>query len=140
MPTIDLKQLAGWLAGTDIALLELRSADGRVCLRYGEAADVGGTPHPVQPMTAPPVPVADIAVKAASVGVFLDRHPLRSIRFVQPGDLVAAGQLVGLLRVGALLLPVTAPCAGIAGALEVRPGSPVGYGTALLQILPHAAA
>lgn len=144
MPTIDLKQLAGWLAGTDIALLELRSPDGRVCLRYAEAAGVSDTPlptaRPVQPTAAPPVPVAALAVKAASVGVFLDRHPLRDAPFVKAGEVVAAGRLLGLLQVGALLLPVNAPCAGIVGALDMLPGSRVGYGTALLSILPHAAA
>jgi acetyl-CoA carboxylase biotin carboxyl carrier protein len=79
-------------------------------------------------------------VTAPSVGVFLDAHPLRSAPFVQPGELVVQGQFIGLLKIGALLLPVRAPCAGTVGTTCIASGTTVGYGRPLRSIRPHSAA
>ncbi|MDP9900865.1 acetyl-CoA carboxylase biotin carboxyl carrier protein subunit [Variovorax ginsengisoli] len=136
---IDL--LAGWLAGTDIDLLELRSPTRLMRLQRG-GAKAGGAPAApaaVAEAAAPAVP-AGTSVTAWTVGVFLDRHPLRAQPFVQAGEAVTEGRLLGLLQIGSLLLPVVAPCAGIAGTLQVASGSTVDYGTPLLAIAPSVSA
>lgn len=129
MPTLEqLKQLAAWLADTDIGLLELRTPTGTVRLgRDGAAAREIEEPTPD--------PARSIAT-ASSVGVFLHAHPQGEAPIVRIGERVLAGQEVGLLQVGPLLLPVNAPIAGRVSAVCSDSGCIVGYGAALVELFP----
>jgi len=124
-------QLAAWLAGTDIGLLELRTPQGMLRLgRQGDdivelPADMAETEAAVVPVTAP------------SVGVFLHSHPLSAAPLVRTGERVETGQTVGLLKIGPLLLPVTAPKAGIVEGIHVANDVAIGYGTPLVDLHPR---
>lgn len=116
----ELEQLRAWLAETDIGLLELRMPGGTVRLdnpRRGARAASPGTP-----------------IAAPSVGVFLRGHPLADAPLARVGERVRAGQAVGLLRIGPLLLPVAAPRDGVVAAVLAADGAPVGYGCALIEL------
>lgn len=129
-------ELAAWLAGTDIDLLELRTPHGT--LRLGRQGD-DIVELPGQEETDEKDETAEaetVAVKASSVGVFLRSHPLATQPLASIGQHVQAGQLIGLLNIGPLLLPVAAPQAGIVDALHVQGGVAVGYGTALVDLHP----
>ena len=129
--TEQLQQLAAWLAATDIGLLELRTPEGTLRLgRKGasvgeivqlDAGDDGTAPAPA-------------VAAASSVGLFLHSHPLHVAPLVRIGERVPAGQLLGLLQIGPLLLPVNAPLAGVVAAMLVVAGQAVGYGTALVEL------
>lgn len=124
-------QVSAWLAATDIGYLELRGpgVELRLLNRDGR----------VEPAPADYVPRAAAAaepVRASSVGVFLHTHPLHDTPLAAPGKAVISGQVIALLQVGALLLPVAAPCDGTVSALRVAHGTVVGYGTPLLDIIP----
>jgi len=144
MLTAELQQLAAWLAGTDIGLLELRTSQGHVRLRRDGAAPENYVLETLQGHAEAPVPAPVAASKApptlsavaSSVGIFLHHHPLRGTPLAPPGTEVQAGQTVGLLQIGALLLPVVAPQAGVVAALREAHGSLVGYGTALVELHP----
>jgi acetyl-CoA carboxylase biotin carboxyl carrier protein len=136
-----LRELAAWLEPTDIALLELRGPDMQLRLRrdggpLGEVVQVDARDD--APSTGVEMPQTDTtAITANSVGVFLNRHPLHEAPLARPGADVRAGQTLGLLQIGALLLPVTAPHDGMVVGLLVEHCTPVGYGTPLLQLQPH---
>lgn len=133
----QLQQLATWLAGTDIALLELRTPEGTLRLgrqgassgeivqRAAGAAGVAGVAG------AAPAPAV---AAASSVGLFLHRHPLHAAPLVRIGERVPAGQLLGLLQIGPLLLPVHAPLDGVVAAMRAAAGQAVGYGAALVEL------
>ncbi|MGJ7510235.1 acetyl-CoA carboxylase biotin carboxyl carrier protein [Variovorax sp. GT1P44] len=137
MPTVEqLKQLAAWLAGTDIGLLELRTPTGVVRLgRDGGAA--GGLVQlkgaDAQDDDAAPDRALSVAT-ATSVGVFLHAHPQSDAPAVRIGERVSAGQELGFLRIGLLLLPVNAPVAGRVSAVPTDSGRAVGYGAALVEL------
>ncbi|VTU31804.1 acetyl-CoA carboxylase biotin carboxyl carrier protein [Variovorax sp. PBL-E5] len=116
----ELEQLTAWLAQTDIGLLELRMPGGTVRLDNPRA-----TARAVAPGTV---------IAASSVGVFLHAHPLAEAPLVRAGERVRAGQPVGLLRIGPLLLPVAALRDGVVAAMRAADGTPVGYGTALVEL------
>jgi acetyl-CoA carboxylase biotin carboxyl carrier protein len=120
-------QLSAWLAETDIDLLELIGPDGTLRL-VREGAHVG--PEIVDPATGD----ADGIVAAPTVGLFLDRHPLRLEPCAWPGSRHAAGEPLGFLRIGPVLVPVAAPAACVVHATLVPDGTVVGYGTPLLSI------
>jgi acetyl-CoA carboxylase biotin carboxyl carrier protein len=68
--------------------------------------------------------------------VFLHNHPLAAAPLVRTGERVDAGQTIGLLKIGPLLLPVAAPQAGIVGGVHAADGLAVGYGTPLVDLYP----
>jgi acetyl-CoA carboxylase biotin carboxyl carrier protein len=125
-PAEQARVLGALLAGTAITLLELTTPDGTIRL----VRDGGAAPSQPAPRPAPDV----TTVKSHAVGVFHHGHPLHSGALVQPGDIVRAGAPVGLLRVGPLLLSVTAPVGGIVQRHLVQDGTTVGYGTPLLLL------
>jgi len=134
MPLKHVGQISAWLAGTDIALLELRGPGASLMLRqhHGRVTlDLGENAACVER----PLGAAD-RVTAASVGVFLHRHPLHEAPLVRLGERVQAGQTLGLLRVGTLLLAVPAPRPGIVAAMPVAHNTAVGFGTCLFELLP----
>lgn len=137
-----IRQLGDWLAGTDIAVLELSTPDTRIRLDRGTAASPTSPARAAAPAVATtattgadraPRPAGQV-VKAQSVGVFLDTHPLAAGPLAPVGARVAAGQVLGLLRIGALLLPVTAPADAVVARVLATPGEAVGYGTALFDL------
>jgi acetyl-CoA carboxylase biotin carboxyl carrier protein len=120
-----VRALSAALAGSDVVELELRGPGVHLRLRQdgaGVARLALDRPGPGETIAAP------------GPGIFLDRHPLHPVPLAPPGTRVAAGDLVGLLRVGALLLPVTAPRAGVIGAALVAHDSAVGFGTPLFLL------
>jgi acetyl-CoA carboxylase biotin carboxyl carrier protein len=124
-------QLSAWLANTDIGLLELRTPQG--ILRLGrQGGDMVELPmEEEEEDEAEPV-----TVKASSVGLFLHTHPVATEPLARIGQRVDAGQLIGLLNIGPLLLPVSAPQAGIVDALHAESGIAVGYGAPLIDLHP----
>ena len=130
-----VRQLADWLAATDIGRLELRGPGESICLQRenGRIAVVDDAPD--EP-AGEPAKVPAIAAMAPSVGVFLHRHPLRDAVLAEPGASVHRGQVLGRLQIGALLRPVTSPCDGVVAAVLVEDGTTAGFGTPLIEIHP----
>ena len=127
-----VRQLADWLAATDIGRLELRGPGESICLQREDGRIVV---VPDEPMNEPAQAPARAAT-AGSVGVFLHRHPLRDAAFAECGASVRQGQVLGLLQIGALLLPVTSPCDGVVAAVLLAHGATAGFGTPLIEIHP----
>lgn len=127
---LQASQLAAWLANTDIGLFELRTPQGT--LRLGRQGDdivelqAGVTEAETEL----------VSVRAPSVGVFLHSHPQAAAPLLRTGQRVEAGQTVGLLKIGLLLLPVTAPLAGIVDGIHVANDVAVGYGSPLVDLFP----
>ena len=131
MGSDSIAQLSAWLAATDIDLLELRGPNA--CLRIGPGAEelaAAALPAP----SATPAPA--LLVRAASVGVFLHRHPLSEAPLAAIGTTVRSGTVLGLLQIGALLLPVCAPRDARITGLRIAHGKSVGYGTPLVDLDP----
>jgi acetyl-CoA carboxylase biotin carboxyl carrier protein len=129
-----LRQIAAWLAPTNIELLELRGPDQHLCLRReGEQVVVVAAEEGAQEDSHDDGQ-RRLVVSAASVGIFLHGHPLCREALFRIGERVRAGQVLALLKIGALLLPVNAPQDGITLRPLVPHGASVGFGTPLLEM------
>lgn len=128
-----VRQLSDWLRDTDIARLELRGPGESICLQREGGRIVVAPDEP-----APEMDATSVAATAASVGVFLHRHPLRDSAIAETGTTVRSGHTVGLLQIGALLLPVTSPCDGVVAAVLLEHGATAGYGTRLVELHPSS--
>ncbi len=127
----EIREIAGWLAATDIALLELRTPDEVVRLGWRN-----GAVTVLNDGEAPLAAADTVTVTAPSVGVFLPNHPASAAPLARVDGRVEAGQALGLLQVGVLLLPIAAPCAGIVAAVRAHAGATVGFGTPLIDLRP----
>lgn len=126
----DVRQVSAWLEATDIDMLELQGPHERLRLRRnGKRIEVASDDvlEVAEPLNL---------VTAESVGVFLHGHPQRAEPLASPGVRVRAGQVLGLLQIGALLLPVISPRDGTVEAVLVAPDTAVGYGTPLIAVRP----
>ena len=133
------RQLAAWLAETDIALLELRgpqtllrlqrdgAAGGEVVqIDAGDAACAGDAPAAVAPGAT--------IVRAPGVGVLRHRHPLHDEPLAAVGARVVCGQALALLQIGHTLVLALAPCDGVVARVLANDGDAVGYGDPLLEL------
>lgn len=130
-----MQQIAAWLENSGASAIEIETEDGRHVriVMDGEVtlrADNG--PRDVVSM----VPVSITAAKAPFAGHFLDAHPARGTPAAAEDTAVAAGDIVGFVKVGPLLLPVRAPDAGTLNACSVKAGDLVGYGDPIFSIEP----
>ena len=123
----QIRELSLYLEGADIQLLELENRDGIIRLQR----DISNQ-NLAQVMEADTVATE---IPSPSVGVFRRAHPLRTAPLAEPGRTVTAGDPVGLLQIGALLVHVAAPKDGIILAVLAEDGATVGYGTPLLRFI-----
>jgi acetyl-CoA carboxylase biotin carboxyl carrier protein len=130
----QVKQVSEWLQGTDITLLELTGPGTLVRLRRdhpGVASPVGWVREATPAIAAT---AATTTVRAGSVGILLHTHPLRTDPLVRPGQQVAEGQALALLKIGLVLLPVPAPRAGTVTRIVAAHETAVGFGEPLLEL------
>jgi acetyl-CoA carboxylase biotin carboxyl carrier protein len=130
----SVQQLSAWLADTDIAVLELSGPGVSLRLHQGDAS---GTIEAQGAAPAMPMRPQSLTVRAPSVGVFLAAHPLHSSPLASPGARVRAGEPIGLMQIGVLLLPVHAPQDAIVRVVRAASGTPVGFGTPLFELDPR---
>lgn len=124
-----VRALSGMLEGTSIGLLELVTPEETIRLRRGDAS------HPLPQAAEPPVRAHPPNLVAAPCpGVFRTAHPAQDGPLAQAGRHVAAGEAVGLVQVGPLLVHVAAPSPGVVGEVLAEDGATVGYGTPLLRL------
>ncbi|WP_247591668.1 acetyl-CoA carboxylase [Ralstonia pseudosolanacearum] len=150
MKVEQIRQICTWLAATDITEFDLQGPGIHLSLRNARAVAPRISAQPTPP--APPAPAAPAApavpavpavpvgaastevVRAGSVGVFRHQHPQQTAPLAAVGASVRASQPLGLLQIGPLLLPVTAPCDAMVQDMPVPDGTVVGWGTSLVVL------
>ncbi|CAN7695392.1 hypothetical protein LJR251_005564 [Rhizobium rhizogenes] len=130
-----IQQIATWLESAGASAIEIETEDGRHVriVMDGEASrrfDDG--PRDMVPMA----PASVMAAKAPFAGHFLDVHPACGTPAVAEDTAITAGDIVGFIKVGPLLLPVRAPDAGTLNECSVKAGDLVGYGDTIFSIEP----
>lgn len=131
-----ISTLTGWLESSGVRELEIATPDGGV-LKI--VLDAGARPAVVaEPAAIPAARPQGRAVKAPMAGFFRDRHPAapETGPLAGEGRAFEDGAIVGFVEVGPVLLPVTAPDAGVAGEIHAHAGDLIGYGDAVLTMEP----
>jgi len=130
-PLDHVDQLSVWLKDAGLALLELRGPSATLRL-----VNDGASVHALEGEESPPVDAPSTTVRTPSLGIFLDRHPLHERAIAFPAANVRAGDPLGFLQIGPLLLAVPAPQAGTVTDVLVVHGTVVGYGAPLFVLRP----
>jgi biotin carboxyl carrier protein len=127
----EIEALLAAMERHGIERIELEDAEGSLSLALPPtAAAADPVPRPTVQLAETPAPVA----KATIAGRFLPAHPWRAKPFAEIGQPVVTGEIVGIVQVGHLYVPVTAPADGVVDAILAEPGALVGYGSPLLRL------
>ena len=75
-------------------------------------------------------------VTASAPGVFIDRHPQEHESLVRTGEDVEKDAVIGYLRLGLVLVPITSPLHGHISHINASHADIVGYGDLLMLLEP----
>lgn len=117
----EIRQIAQKMQASGLGKIEISSKDFTLRLH---CADSGQNVAVVRP------------IKALKSGIFLTTHPMQSQPAVASGDRVKAGDCLGFLQAGGLLLPINSPRDGEITRLAVNNRERVGRGRVLFSIRP----
>jgi acetyl-CoA carboxylase biotin carboxyl carrier protein len=128
-------------AGEFTVDLDWRTTPVRV-MPGGETPAAYAAPIPGESAAAPHVTAAEPVspvwhqVCAPTVGTFYHAPSPGAAPFVAEGDVIAAGQQIGIVEAMKLMVPVESDRAGRVLSLHVADGKPVEYGEALISLGP----
>ena len=129
--TTDIERLAQILERSGVASIEIEENGQSLKLVMETGKPMASSSMLVAPTD--PSHQAAIVAKADVAGVFVAAHPWREKPFVEPGQAIDAGAIVGLVKVGRLYVPVLAPAAGIVDSIVAEAGAIVDYGTPIVS-------
>ena len=130
--TADIERLAQILQRSGVASIELEEEG--VSLRLVMAADEQTAASPAYAVQIKSSNEGPVVAKADVAGIFVATHPWRAKPFVEPGQAIEAGAIVGLVKIGLVYVPVLSPAAGIVEAIVAETGATVGYGTPIVSV------
>lgn len=117
----DIEELVGILRANGVAGTTLAGGWGRLALKLA-------------PMAAQPAATGGAQVLSPAIGHLRLAYPGREEALRPQGACVAAGDLLGLLQCGPLLVPVQAGSEGILVEILAEDGDEIGYGEAIFAI------
>ncbi|PSH63410.1 acetyl-CoA carboxylase [Phyllobacterium brassicacearum] len=106
-------------------------------LRIVTGRDAPGADPLVQILQSTSCAAKPDKVSAPMAGVFSSHHPASSAPPSQPPLKVAAGETLGFIGIGSILLPVKAVKPGVMTRRVAEDGSVVGYGDPLFEFEPR---
>lgn len=125
-----LAELAAHLERNGVAALHIEAPDGDLKL-VTPVRTSRPAAHHAAPAAVPVSRTQNVLAKAPTAGIFTSTHPLRPERDSAAGSAVSKGDIVAFVRVGPVLVPVTAEKAGTVASVTTEAGTLVGYGTSL---------
>ncbi|KAA3507750.1 hypothetical protein GOZ90_23680 [Agrobacterium vitis] len=123
--------LTSWLEQAGVSAIAIERDDQQI-----KIVMAGGSAQVSRQKRDKPT-AAVVAVKAPSVGHFLAHHPARADEASNDRSVVKAGDTLGFVKIGPVLLAVSAPQDGILGEALVKSGTLVGYGDPLFLVEQH---
>ena len=129
-----------------ISELDVDYLDVRIRLRghngmSGDPASVAAIPATVTSQATPaPAPAAGRVVKAPMVGTFYVSSSPNDAPFVQVGDTVRAGQVIGIIEAMKIMNEIPSDLDGVVAEILADNGQPVEYGSDLIRVVPPGAA
>jgi acetyl-CoA carboxylase biotin carboxyl carrier protein len=132
-----IAEIAGWLEQAGVSAIEIEQAERTVRI----VVDSTGATVQSRPAAASPPKTVEtqidqhgLPVKTPIAGEYIDTHPSRKIAQSAIGAAVEAGQIVGFIKIGPMLVAVDAPASGILSASRGDGGALVGFGETVFTI------
>jgi acetyl-CoA carboxylase biotin carboxyl carrier protein len=139
--TETVRSLAELMSEHGLTKLDLKL--GAVTIRMRSGGDVNGQPEPA--VTSPPIaqvsppatPVEEgYAITAPMIGTFYSSPAPGEPPFVQVGDHVEVGQVIGIIEAMKIMNEIAADRSGVVKEILVANAQAVEYGSPLIRLLP----
>ena len=139
--TDTVRSLAELMTEHGLTKLDLKL--GSVTIRMRSGGDANGTPEATV-STAPvyeervPVPLIEegYAITAPMIGTFYSAPAPGEAPFVQVGDRIEVGQVIGIIEAMKIMNEISADRSGIVKEILVANAQAVEYGTPMIRLLP----
>lgn len=125
----EIRQISQKMQDSGLENIEISGRDFSLRLRYVN--------NPLSSLTAGHKQAAPVAIRAIKKGQFWTTHPLQEAATWPCGARVEAGDCLGFLQTGDLLLPVRSPQAAEIVTAAARHGQRVDFGDPLYAIKPR---
>ena len=140
--TADVRALIEMMARGGIADLRLETATVRLRLRaHGAAAAAAVNAAPTTPLAIELAMAEEtregIFITAPMIGTYYHAPAPGEPPFVNVGDPVEAGQIVGIIEAMKIMNEIPSEHAGVVAEILVASGQPVEYGQPLLRLEPN---
>lgn len=135
-----VRDLISMMRSGGLSELDVAFGDVSVRLRGGAPAGSATAASPLQlPIGESPAPEQmaasnDHAVPAPMIGTFYASPSPGSPAFVEVGDVVAAGQTIGIIEAMKIMNEIAADRGGVVTEIVAQNGQPVEYGSPLVRI------
>lgn len=144
MSTLDLADTATIAALTEALTaagvdgIEISTPRGhlRLVVATGNSAQAASVVKPSSAETA--AAAAAVIVKAPMAGRFCSSHPSASVETDHLPRSITSADVLGFIRIGSVLLPVSAGRSGVVRKLLAEPDALVGFGDPLFEIEPQS--
>ena len=133
-----VRSLVGMMRGGGMTELDLAFGNVSIRLRGGPApvaSSDGGGPAEPEPLTSLDVP-GDL-LTAPMIGTFYASPSPGAPPFVETGDTVAAGQIIGIIEAMKIMNEIPAESGGVVEEMLVANAQPVEFGTPLIRLRPE---
>ncbi|WCK05137.1 acetyl-CoA carboxylase biotin carboxyl carrier protein [Agrobacterium tumefaciens] len=142
MSTLDLADtttiaaLTEALTAAGVDGIEISTPKGhlRLVVATGNSAQAASVVKPSSAETA----AAAVIVKAPMAGRFCSSHPSASVETDHLPRSITSADVLGFIRIGSVLLPVSAGRSGVVRKLLAEPDALVGFGDPLFEIEPQS--
>jgi acetyl-CoA carboxylase biotin carboxyl carrier protein len=134
-----IQEAAQQMKDYGLSSLDIEHGGTRIRLR-ANSTSVAKIDHlpPVEAVTSPVAPVENAGqlLTAPMIGTFYDAPASGELPFVQVGDRIEVGQVVGIIEAMKIMNEIPSDRAGLVDEILVRNSQPVEYGQPLLRIVP----
>ena len=137
-----IAEVAARLAGTRVTELEIRRRGIRLRIRRSGRPATPAAWRRAAPLEEPATRAngeADIEITSPITGIFYNRPAASEPRFVEPGDRVGPGHVVGLVEAMKVFNEVVCHSAGIVVAVFLETGDEVREGQVVAVLRPFEA-
>jgi acetyl-CoA carboxylase biotin carboxyl carrier protein len=130
-----IQEAAQQMKDYGLSSLDIEHGGTRIRLRANSTsvAKIDHLPH-VEAVTS--VENAGQLLTAPMIGTFYDAPASGELPFVQVGDRIEVGQVVGIIEAMKIMNEIPSDRAGLVDEILVRNSQPVEYGQPLLRIVP----
>src|SRR5688572_29815618 len=127
----SIENLAAILDAHGLVAIRLKEGDREIELRREPGVGVATTTQAAGPAAA--APVGD-AIPSPMVGVFYGRPSPDEEPFVQPGDRISVGQVIGIIEAMKVFNQIESPLTGVLRGVLVEDGQVVQEGDPLFVL------
>ncbi len=133
-----LRALIGMMRDGGMSELDLAFGDVTVRLRGAATVSVVAPATVVIPANAADAvtPSSDYAIAAPMIGTYYASPSPGAPAFVEVGDTIAAGQIIGIIEAMKIMNEIPADRGGVVTELVAANGQPVEFGSPLIRVRP----